>query len=151
MSSIQDPQFTELFGIPFLQYQWPDSDNLNRELRTVILAQQRAVAGRMAWLGSSIGGWRTGKDLQTWSQPCVKELLQRIDVMTRDMVTRLVSEPKKEHFEHWSIEAWANVNHHGHRNRSHDHSGEHQTLWSGIYYVDAGEQTGQDKRRDNGV
>ena len=143
MSSIPEAQFTEFFAVPFLQYQWPDNDNLNSELRTVILTQQRAVAGRMTWPGSSIGGRHSGKDLKAWPQPCVKELLNRIDVMTRDMVKRLVSRPQTDHFEHWSVRAWANVSHHGHRNRSYDHSGECRTLWSGIYYVDPGEQPGQ--------
>ena len=105
MSSIPDVQFTELFAIPFLQYQWPSCDDLNRELRTAILAQQRAVGGRMTWRGSSIDGWQSDKDLQTWPQPCAKELLDRIDVMTRDMVARVVSEPQTEHFEHWSVDA----------------------------------------------
>lgn len=139
MSTSPDKQFTELFPVPFLQYQWPDCDDLNRDLRAVILEKQESVAGRIRWRGSSIGGWHSGKDLQLWSQPCIAVLLERIDVMVRDMVTHVVPEPSPEHLENWAVQAWANVSHRGHRNRSHDHSHEPGTLWSGIYYVDAGQ------------
>jgi Putative 2OG-Fe(II) oxygenase len=55
------------------------------------------------------------------------------------MVSRIVDTPQPEHLQGWQVSAWANVNRHGDRNESHDHSGDEDTLWSGIYYVDPGE------------
>jgi uncharacterized protein (TIGR02466 family) len=77
--------------------------------------------------------------MTVWPEPCVAELMGRIQASVREMVRRVVDAPQPEHLQGWRVSAWANVNRQGDRNESHDHSGDKDTLWSGIYYVDPGE------------
>ena len=125
--------------MPLLKYRWPDSEALNRDLREVILSRMEKAAGKVTWWGSNIGGWHSPKDMAVWPEPCVAQLMGRIHAFAREMVGRVVDAPQPEHLLGWRLCAWANVNRHGDRNESHDHSAEKDTLWSGIYYVDPGE------------
>lgn len=134
-----EAELLQLFSTPLLKRLWPESEELNRELREVVLAKMEADRGRSLWHGSNIGGWHSPKDLDTWPHPCVQRLMERVRAHVRDMVSRLVPDAGPEHLEGWSLHAWANVSRRGARNASHVHSHERDTIWSGIYYVDAGE------------
>jgi uncharacterized protein (TIGR02466 family) len=132
-------ELVELFPMPLLKYRWPDSEALNRDLREVIISRMEEAAGKVTWLGSNVTGWHSPKDMAVWPEPCVAELMGRIQAFVREMVSRVVDAPQPEHLLGWRLCAWANVNRHGERNASHDHSAEEDTLWSGVYYVDPGE------------
>jgi uncharacterized protein (TIGR02466 family) len=132
-------ELIELFPMPLLKYRWPDSEALNRDLRKVIISRMEEASGKSNWYGSNIGGWHSPKDMAVWPEPCVAQLMGRIQALVREMVSRVVDKPQPEHLQGWRLCAWANVNRHGERNESHDHSGEKDTLWSGIYYVDPGD------------
>jgi len=136
--SLPGAELFELFPMPLLTYQWPESDALNRELREVILAKAEEARGRSLWSGSNIGGWHSPKDLHRWPQPCIARLTERIQAFVREMVARCVPEPLPDHLENWTFHAWANVSGRGAKNASHVHSHEKMTIWSGIYYVDSG-------------
>jgi uncharacterized protein (TIGR02466 family) len=136
---LADAEFLELFPTPLLRCQWPESEQLNRELREVILDKFELEQGRSRVQRSNIGGWQSLKDLHTWPQPCVARLNERIDAFVREMVRRVVPDPLPGHLEGWQFQAWANVSRRGAKNRSHVHLHEKSTVWSGIYYVDAGE------------
>jgi uncharacterized protein (TIGR02466 family) len=138
ISTLPRAELFELFPTPLLRYQWPDSEVLNRELRAAILAKMEEACGRSEWRGSNIGGWHSSKDLHTWPHPCVALFAERIQAMVHEMVARSVGAPRQEHLRNWSFHAWANVSLRGARNASHAHSRERHTIWSGIYYVDAG-------------
>jgi uncharacterized protein (TIGR02466 family) len=142
-SFLPEAQLSELFPTPLLQYQWPDSDSLNAELREVILAKMREESSQSSWLGSNIGGWRSPKSLHTWPHPCVANLSARIETLVRGMVARVVDCPDERHLRGWSFDAWANVSYRDVRTASHIHDHMKNTIWSGIYYVDSGENTSQ--------
>jgi uncharacterized protein (TIGR02466 family) len=138
-SFLPGAELLELFPTPLLRHLWPDSEALNAELRDVILARMRVAHGESTWQGSNIGGWHSPKDLDTWPHPCVGVLSTRIQTLVQEMVARVVARPLEAHLRDWSFYAWANVSYRGAKNASHVHSHEKNTIWSGIYYVDAGE------------
>ena len=127
-------ELQEVFPSPTLRYQWPDSDKLNAELKALIIAKVQAKPGE---LRSIAGGMQSDRNVQDWPEPCVKQLLGRIDTMVRELVLRVVDNPRDEHLEGWKKEVWANINRNGNYNRSHDHTRDNN-LWSGIYYVEPG-------------
>jgi uncharacterized protein (TIGR02466 family) len=129
-------ELIELFPSRMLKYQWPESEELNAQLRAAILARMAADPGQKKGK-TNVGGWHSENTLQHWPEPCFKELLGWIDVAVRTLVLWTVNDAPKELFEGWDKEAWANVNRYGHYNRSHDHT-LRGTLWSGIYYVEPG-------------
>ena len=135
-SFLPEAELSELFPTPLLKYRWPDSDGLNKELREVILAKMQKEGAQSSWKGSNIGGWHSEKGFEAWPHPSVAELSARIETFVREMVARVVDFPEERHLRGWSFNAWANVNHRGAKNASHTHW---NTIWSGIYYVDSGE------------
>lgn len=133
-SLLPTAELQEVFPNPTLQYLWPESDRLNAELKALILTRIQEKQGESR---SIAGGMQTDRNVQDWPEPCIKELLGRIDTMIRELVLRLVDNPRDEHFEGWRKEVWANVNRYGNYNRSHDHTRD-GNLWSGVYYVEPG-------------
>lgn len=125
----------ELFAMPVLQYLWPDSAILNRQLRDLILRKREASPGVVK---TNRGGWQSKADLQNWPEDCVQILLRRVQSMIQEMVRRTVPDPDERHLENWRICAWANVNTTGSFNTPHHHDGPN-SLWSGFYYVDVGQ------------
>jgi uncharacterized protein (TIGR02466 family) len=122
-----------LFSAPLLQMTWKDSDNLNQLLRSFILdLRQRVPSERM----SNAGGWQSPKQLQRFDEPCIREILKRIDVAVYSILGACLGEEKLQALERkWDIVAWANINELGDYNMIHNHSG---GVWSGVYYVDPG-------------
>lgn len=139
ISQLQDSELEQLFPTPLLRHHWMDSDELNRELRSIVLARMEADQGKSLWHGSNLGGWHSAKELDAWSHPCIEELMRRVRALLSEMISRVVPDPEPEHFQGWSVQAWANVSRRGAKNASHVHSHEKSTVWSGIYYVDTGE------------
>jgi len=125
----------ELFSIPILTHQWPDSDELNAELRRVVLGRRDSSPGVVK---TNRGGWQSNTDLPSWPDACIRTLMARIQAMMREMVQRTVAHPTPAHMASWDVIAWANANQRGNFNRAHDHLGA-RSLWSGIYYVDVGQ------------
>jgi len=128
-------ELAELFPIPVLTYQWPDSARLNADLQKVILEKMERSPGVVK---TNRGGWQSNTDLQTWAEPAVRALLQRIQLMMRELVRRTVSSVQDTHLRQWDVLGWANVNQKGHFNRAHHHIGA-RSQWSGIYYVQVGD------------
>ena len=132
-----DPSRLELshvFPVLIAQRSWPDSQALNGALRDLVLNEPRRSQGVKI---SNVGGWHSAKDLHERSEPCIRELVERIRAMTRDLVYETVDNPLEAHLENWEIEAWANINRRGNYNSAHIH--EPKFVWSGVYYVDPGD------------
>ena len=134
---IPKTEFTVFGGAPFLKYHWPDSDALNSTLRNVILDTMKDTPSLQAHDATNIGGWHSERDLQAWASPAITVLLDRIQLIVREMVRATTDNADHRHFEGWEVEAWANVNKYGAFNRSHSHAGGPK-MWSGVYYVDPG-------------
>jgi uncharacterized protein (TIGR02466 family) len=134
-ANTDDARLHALFAVPVLVHQWTSVEELNAGLRSAILRRWHASRGIEA---SNVGGWHSERDLQTWDDPFVAALLERIDALTSELVRRLVPAPEPRHLEGWSLHAWANVSGRGDRNAIHVHHNRPGNLWSGIYYVDDG-------------
>jgi len=102
---------------------------LNRELAAVILAREKAVAGTQH---SNLGGWQSAWDLPAWGGPSVQMLLEGVKALASRMTADRAGKPVQIA---WKLNAWANVNRHGHANEFHTHPG---CYWSGTYYIDDG-------------
>jgi uncharacterized protein (TIGR02466 family) len=117
---------------------WEGSEELNVQLRDVILAKMRSSRGVV---DTNVGGWHSERDLPSWPDPAIATLVERVRAMICELVRKTVDDPGPEHLDGWRIEGWANVNRRGSYNKSHHHAGGRvpsRNLWSGIYYVDAG-------------
>ena len=131
-----DARLHQLFSTPIIEYCWPNSEQINKELRETILKEMKSSPGRAI---TSRGGWQSLYEVQNWDEVCVERLLGRILLLVQTLTTRLVPYACEEHLEGWKIEAWANANPPGAYNDPHSHEGEN-TVWSGIYYVYIGSE-----------
>src|SRR5258708_4100940 len=121
-----------IFGIPMLSTLFPDVDELNQALASLILDAERQ---RSSMEQSNMGGWQSEKTLQTLANPAIAQLLSLIDVGVYCLMSEIIGEEKVDSLEKkWKIAAWANVNRSGHFNGVHYHVG---GFWSGVYYVSA--------------
>ncbi len=134
MPGLESAEFAPLFPTPFLSYQWPDSDALNKELREKILAHERAHPGS-GQSKSNIGGWHSETGLLQFCGSAGRTLLERATVLTNEATQRVLVGRAAPSFG-WTIEAWANVNRAGDFNRMHLHG---MSTWSGTYYVEDGD------------
>jgi uncharacterized protein (TIGR02466 family) len=134
MSEPGETELSYVFPVPIVRRRWSDSNALNTALRELILRQ---TAGTKGVAISNVGGWHSPKNLHERRESCVRDLVDRIEEMARDLVRETVCDPTAAHLSGWEIEAWANVNRRGDYNAAHIH--EPKFIWSGVYYVDPGD------------
>lgn len=127
-------EFVNLFAAPFMSYLWPDSDDLNKELRQKILAHERENPNR-GQSKSNIGGWHSETGPLPFCGAAGRTLIERSAAMVNGATLRTLAGRDYAAFT-WSFEAWANVNRAGDFNRTHIHG---MSTWSGTYYVDDGD------------
>jgi hypothetical protein len=123
---------------PIFTHVWPDCDELNAQLRQVVLDRMAVLPGLKK---SNCGGWQSERNLQLWGGPAIEELLERVHTMLREVIRATVNDPDDSMLNGWDIEAWANVNQLGDTVAAHTHSGG-VNMWAAIYYVDTGESAG---------
>src|SRR3982751_5431771 len=116
------------FPTPVIFDELPDAEDLNRELETAILGQQKRDAGLTL---SNRNGWQSKRDFPQWAGEAGRRIVEH--------ATRLAS----EHTGHgpnrpppsWNVDTWANVSASGGFNMPHIHGG---TFWSAAFYVRSG-------------
>lgn len=123
---------------PIFTHVWPDSDELNAQLRRIVLDRMAVSHGLKK---SNCGGWQSERNLQLWGGPAIHELLERMHAMLREVIRATVDDPDDDLLTGWDIEAWANVNQLGDTVAAHTHLGG-VNMWAAIYYVDTGEGAG---------
>jgi len=96
-----------LFGTPFVSHQWPDSDALNAELAELILKKE---AGDSAGRGvrSNAGGWQSGGNIVTWSEPCIQTIKQRAEKLVFNVIGELMLKDGRERSFTLLMDGWAN-------------------------------------------
>jgi uncharacterized protein (TIGR02466 family) len=119
----------KLFPTPLVIATMPNADALNVELRRIILAREAASESVQR---SNHGGWQSSWDLHQWGGTPVEKVLAYGQGIADEAT---VDREGKRHELAWRLNAWANVNRHGHGNQFHTHPG---ALWSATYYVDDG-------------
>jgi len=124
-----------LFGTPFISYQWPDSDELNKELAETILAREKADTGGRG-IRSNAGGWQSRGNLITWPEACIKKLKQRTETIVFNLLGEIVRKDGTERSFTLLSDSWANVSRTNNYNVVHTHP---NAMWSLVYYVAAGE------------
>lgn len=135
-----DPSAIEikrLFVTPVAQLAHPQAEELNAELRRVILAQREQDLGVAH---SNEGGWQSRHDFAEWAGEAGQQLTA-FALAFANQLTAVYSPPHGllEPTFSWRYNAWANVNEAGHGNALHGHAG---AFWSGVYWVDDGIQEG---------
>jgi uncharacterized protein (TIGR02466 family) len=121
------------FATPVVAYPWPDSDELNRELAELVLADERKSEGVSR---SNVGGWHSASDLLDRDAAPIRKLRQRVMSVTAAITRTVTVANAAPRTFNCRIDGWANVSRHGQYNSVHSHP---NCLWSGSYYVRAGE------------
>lgn len=104
---------------------------INTELKALIL--DRAASGEKVQK-SNQGGWHSSEDLLTWGGPAIAQLQTWIVKAFKDLTE--VTSNGQTYSGKIELNAWANLNHRGDYNAIHTHPA---CVWSGVYYVDAGD------------
>ena len=124
-------KFDNLFSVPIIQYQSENTDEMNKELREIILKKEKEIPTTNK---SNQGGWQSEGDFFRWGGNSIENVynlfLNLIEASTKKL-DFLQTIPMDFH-----IYGWANVNRKGHSNIAHIHP---MSTWSGTYYVDAGD------------
>ena len=125
------PQFATIF----VSYEWPDSDELNRELAELILAEEKSDdEGR--GIRSNAGGWQSRGNLIMRPEPPIEALKQRMETMVFSLLGAVVRKDGTERTFTLLFDSWANVCRNGNYNVVHTHP---NAMWSIVYYVTTGE------------
>lgn len=125
------PELTllNLFATPLVIATLPGADAVNAELKRVILAREAASQSVQR---SNQGGWQSSWDLHQWGGAPMQKVLGHLKAIAAQMT---VDRAGNRHELAWRVNAWANVNRHGHGNQFHTHPG---AFWSATYYVEDG-------------
>ena len=123
-----------LWGTPFASYDWPDSDELNDDLREFILSDEASDStGR--GIRSNAGGWQSGGNIMTRTDPPIVTLKQRFETLVFNVIGELVRKDGRNRQFRLLMDGWANVCRRGDYNVVHSHP---NAMFSLVYYVAAG-------------
>ncbi len=127
-------QVLPAFVTPIWSSMWDDSAELNAGLRRMILARAPEAPQTHR---SNIGGWHSEQDLLRWQEPEVPHFVERIKTGINAM-TQATNGLQEAAAGGFMMVAWANLLYQGGYNQVHDHN---RYAWSGVYYVDIGDET----------
>ena len=126
-------EIQRLFATPFLVAPVNEYEALNEALTRTILRRSAVSPGVVR---SNAGGWQSSDDFQDWGGAEGAALLEagrrRADSVTAVDTDKGLAGGGPA----WKINAWANLNLNGHANHAHHHPA---AFWSGVYWVDAGD------------
>ena len=106
------------FATPVVAYPWPDSDELNRELAELVLADERKSDGVSR---SNVGGWHSAADFLDRDAAPIRTLRQRVMSITAAITRAVTVASDAPRTFNCRIDGWANVSRHGHYNSVHIH------------------------------
>ena len=130
-------QFFNWFSTPFVQCQWENSESLNSNLKKLILEREKIDSGVAR---SNDGGWQSAGDFYRWTGESGKIVKERFLSLIK-IATKKLNLPETKSMD-FHLYSWACVNRKGHYNIDHIHP---ISTWSGVYYVDAGDEINKDK------
>ena len=126
---------TTMFGTPFVSIDWPDTEEMNKELFDLVLAEEQADdLGR--GIRSNAGGWQSRGNLLTRPEPCIVKLKDIMESAIFDLLAALVRKDSGERRFTLLFDSWANVCRNGNYNVVHSHP---NAMWSIVYYVSSAE------------
>ena len=103
--------------------------------RIILAAEARSPSTRR----SNIGGWRSQNDLLDWPEPEVATFANLVRAAIEGMIRATIGTERFNGY--FRLNAWANLLRAGNYNTLHAHP---ESVWSGVYYVDAGEAATDD-------
>jgi uncharacterized protein (TIGR02466 family) len=131
---IPNASYGYLFRTPFLAHIWHENAELNGALSERIFAHHRKATSESR---SNVGGWHseTGEleFLGDARAPLMAQMVQLADEATRRV---LADEGAPAIPVQWRFFGWANISNSADAHGAHTHPG---STWSGVYYVDTGE------------
>ncbi len=129
-------QVEDIFPTPIFSHVLKDCDGLNADLRDLVLEKESAITSSRK---SNMGGWQSPPEFFQWPGAAVATL-ERYVRYALDVATVRATAPKclRASFD---LYGWAAVNRRGHYNAVHVHP---MATWSGVYYVDPGDETVED-------
>ena len=120
-----------LFPTPVILYDLANTTPMNNALTHIIRAKRDADVGLQR---SNYGGWHSNLDMMIWAEQEARIILnaaiEQLAKLTADI------HPMGKRDFSFDAQMWANISAPGHSNQMHCHPG---ALWSGVYYVDVGE------------
>jgi len=126
---------TTMFGTPFVSIDWPDTEQMNRELFDLIMVEEQGdELGR--GIRSNAGGWQSRGNLLMRPEPCIVRLKQMMEHAIFELLAALVRKDSGERKFTLLLDSWANVCRRGNYNVVHTHP---NAMWSIVYYVTSGE------------
>lgn len=125
-------QAENIFPTPIFRYVLQRAEELNAQLREMILARERTTPSVAK---SNQGGWQSPPDFFESSEPTVATLAKLV-VGAVNIATARADVPPNFRVR-FQLYGWAAVNRKGHYNTTHVHP---MSTWSGTYYVDAGDE-----------
>jgi hypothetical protein len=130
------PAFPALIG----RLQIPDAGAMNRDLQTLILAEEAQYSrlGR-----SNIGGWHSRPDSLVRCDPAVAALITWLNWGLRGMIEASTGSNRFQGA--LSVFAWATLCRAGAYHAPHSHP---DSTWSGVYYVDPGSPSPEEPLSD---
>lgn len=124
------PQVTSLFDTLVVVDEMPAAAEVNRALKTAILARRARTPGVKV---SNIGGWQSDRQILQWGGDAALRLAERIAAAADRFTVDIAAAGAPRH--EWVSEMWANVSPPQASNQRHTHPG---AFWSAVYYVDDG-------------
>ena len=124
-----------LFATPFVLHDWPNSEQLNKDLAVLVRGSEEADEHGYG-TRSNAGGWQSPGNLITWKDPAVEIFRQRIEKLVNNLLQQVARDIGRDRTFSLLIDAWANINRKGDYNVVHTHP---NCMWSGVYYVEQGE------------
>ena len=126
------------FATPVSNFKWPDSDELNTELKAYILELEQRSQGVIK---SNIGGWHSHDDLFQHDHDAIAALRERVCAYLESLSSTIAEPTQGNQQIQYGVDAWANILRNGEYNSLHSHP---NAFWSGVYYV-----TGNTKPADD--
>jgi uncharacterized protein (TIGR02466 family) len=137
MQHSPDLKISRAFATPIAIHRPARSPTMDAELAAQILA---AAERSRSTARSNIGGWRSAPDLLEWPGAAVAEFGAIAREAIGAMIKATVGASGFDGY--FKLSAWANLLRAGSYNTLHAHP---ESAWSGVYYVDAGEQASADE------
>ena len=126
---------TTMFGTPFVSVDWPDVEEMNRQIYDLVIADEETDdLGR--GIRSNAGGWQSRGNLLTRAEPCFVKLKQMMETAIFELLGALVRKDGSERTFKLVFDSWANVCRHNNYNVVHSHP---NAMYSIVYYVTSGE------------
>jgi uncharacterized protein (TIGR02466 family) len=125
------------WGTPVYLADFDGASRWNPELREMILAAEQTDPD--AALFGGINAIKSSQNILTWDHPAIEWVRARITEAVMALTRAELGEAAREVTSGIQAEAWAVVYRSGGSLRPHIH---HDSAWSGVYYVEAGEPGG---------